>query len=152
MQRAKPLSLTRADIVDEARAWVGTPYHHQACLRGIGADCLGLVRGIWCGLYGAEPEIPPAYSPDWAEAGGQETLLGAAARHMSAVAVADMKPADVIVFRFRRGVPAKHAAVLVTPTSMVHAAEGAAAAEVPLVPWWRRRIAGVFVFPGLVDP
>ena len=41
--------LTRAAIVAEARAWIGTPYRHQASLKGIGCDCLGLLRGIWRG-------------------------------------------------------------------------------------------------------
>lgn len=34
------------DIVAHARAWVGTPFHHQARLKGIGCDCLGLVVGV----------------------------------------------------------------------------------------------------------
>jgi len=32
---------------------------------------------------------------------------------------------------------------------MVHAAEGAGVLEVPLVRWWRRRLVGVFGFPGI---
>jgi NlpC/P60 family putative phage cell wall peptidase len=34
------------DIVSHARAWVGTPFHHQARLKGKGCDCLGLVVGV----------------------------------------------------------------------------------------------------------
>ena len=50
----------RARTVAAARLWTGTPYHHQASLRGVGCDCLGLVRGVWRDLYGAEPEtVPP---------------------------------------------------------------------------------------------
>lgn len=33
-------------IVEQARTWIGTPYHHQARLKGVGCDCLGLVVGI----------------------------------------------------------------------------------------------------------
>ncbi len=33
---------------------------------------------------------------------------------------------------------------------MVHAMEGVKAAEVAVSPWWRRRIAGAFAFPGTV--
>ncbi len=50
---------TRAAIVVTARLWIGTPYLHQASLRGIGCDCLGLLRGVWRDLYGPEPEAPP---------------------------------------------------------------------------------------------
>jgi cell wall-associated NlpC family hydrolase len=44
---------TRARVVALARTWLGTPYHHQASLRGAGADCLGLLRGVYAELYGA---------------------------------------------------------------------------------------------------
>ena len=113
---------------------------------GVGADCLGLVRGVWRSLHGFEAEVPPAYSRDWAESSGEETLLGAASRHLSLIALADMQPGDVLIFRIRPSVPAKHAGILATAGTFIHAMEGGAACEVPLVPWWRRRIAGVFRF------
>jgi NlpC/P60 family putative phage cell wall peptidase len=33
-------------IVTEARAWVGTPFHHQGRVKGVGCDCIGAVLGI----------------------------------------------------------------------------------------------------------
>lgn len=33
-------------IITQARTWLGTPYHHQARLKGVGCDCLGLVVGV----------------------------------------------------------------------------------------------------------
>ena len=60
---------TRRAIISEARRWIGTPYCHQASVQGAGADCLGLLRGVWRVIYGAEPETPPPYTPDWAELG-----------------------------------------------------------------------------------
>ena len=33
-------------IVETARKWLGTPYHHQGRLKGKGCDCLGLAVGI----------------------------------------------------------------------------------------------------------
>ena len=45
-------------ILTEARSWIGTPYRHQASLKGIGCDCLGLLRGVWRGVMGEEPELP----------------------------------------------------------------------------------------------
>ena len=48
--------LTRTAIVEEARAWIGTPYRHQASLKGVGCDCLGLIRGVWRAVMGEEPE------------------------------------------------------------------------------------------------
>lgn len=51
-------------VVIAARRWIGTPYVHQAALRGAGADCLGLVRGVWREVLGEEPEPVPPYTPD----------------------------------------------------------------------------------------
>jgi NlpC/P60 family putative phage cell wall peptidase len=53
----------RLRVLSEARAWLGTPYRHQASVKGQGADCLGLIRGIYRSLYSQEPEPLPAYSP-----------------------------------------------------------------------------------------
>lgn len=138
-----------ANIVALARSWIGTPYHHQASLRTVGCDCLGLVRGVWRQAYGFDAEHPPAYARDWAESTGIETMLAAANRHLIAVPITDIAPGHVLIFRLRSTTVAKHAAILATPTSMVHAMEGGAAAEIPLSPWWHRRIAAAFAFPAL---
>jgi NlpC/P60 family putative phage cell wall peptidase len=142
---------TRADIVAEARAWLGTPYRHQASLKGVGCDCLGLVRGVWRGVIGQEPERAPPYVPGWAEASGEETLAAAGFRHLVPVRCEAAMPGDVLLFRWRAHLPAKHAAILTAATTMVHAHDGAAVAEVAVAPWWRRRLAFAFRFPGIVD-
>src|SRR5262245_14718544 len=107
----------RTTVISLARTWLGTPYHHQASLKGVGCDCIGLVRGIWRELYGAEAEARalPAYTRDWAEAQGRETLLEAARRHLVEIPHFTAQAGDVLVFRWRRGSLAKHCAVLSKP-------------------------------------
>ncbi len=139
----------RADIVAEARAWIGTRYLHQASVKGVGCDCLGLVRGVWRGCVGIEPEAPPPYAPDWAEASGEEALAAAALRHLQPVALADIGAGDIMLFRWRDGLVAKHAAIATGEGTMVHAHDGVAVCEVALAPWWRRRLAFAFAFPGV---
>ena len=143
--------VSRAAIVAEARAWLGTPYRHQASLKGVGADCLGLVRGVWRAVVGPEPEGAPPYTPDWAEALGQETMLEAARRHMPEVAPGFARAGDVLLFRMALGAPAKHAAMVVSEDRILHAYWGRAVCETRLVPWWRRRIAAAFQFLGVED-
>jgi NlpC/P60 family putative phage cell wall peptidase len=143
--------MSREQIVAEARDWIGTPYRHQASRKQVGSDCLGLVRGVWRNVIGAEPEVPPPYAPGWAEAGGLETLADAACRHLVRIDPADIRAGDVLLFRWRAHLPAKHAAIVTAPDTMVHAHDGAAVAEVDLAPWWRRRIAFAFSFPGVTD-
>jgi len=145
---------TRDAIVAEALTWVATPYRHQASLKGVGCDCLGLIRGVWRALYGDEPETAPDYTPDWAEAKGAETLAEAAGRHMTAIAPGEAEAGDVLLFRWRPNLPAKHAGILIfsSPSGLrfVHAQEGAAVTTATLTPWWRRRVAFAFRFPEIV--
>lgn len=141
--------VTRAAIVAAARGWLGTPYHHQASVKGAGSDCLGLIRGIWRELYGPEPEAMPPYTRDWGSATGAETLLAAACRHL--VKLVDERtagPGDVLVFRMRDGGVAKHAGILTGPSCLVHAQEGLGVVEIALGRWWRRRVVAAFAFPG----
>lgn len=143
--------LTRARIVESARGWIGTPYRHQASLRSIGCDCLGLVRGVWREVIGPEPEVPGPYAADWAEASGIERLADAGACHFTPVAASDFEAGDVILFRWREGLPAKHAAIATSRRSMIHAHDRARVCEVAIGSHWRQRIAFAFQFPGLAD-
>ncbi len=135
-----------SQVANLARAWVGTPYRHQAALKGVGCDCLGLVRGIHAELFGILPAAPP-YSADWAEASGVEQLIEGLSRHLDPIPVHEAAGGDVLVFRLRRGLAAKHAAIVTAAGSMVHAHEGAWVAEVPMTRWWMRHAAAAFRFP-----
>jgi NlpC/P60 family putative phage cell wall peptidase len=137
-------------IIAIANSWRGTPYRHQASLKGVGCDCLGLIRGVWREAYGAEPEQPPPYAPDWAEAAANEPLADAARRHMQEVAVADFAGGELLLFRWRPWLPAKHAGIAIDRTRMIHAQDGLRVCDVPLSPWWLRRVAYAFRFPGQV--
>lgn len=143
--------MRRAEIVAAARGWLGTPYRHQASLKGAGCDCLGLVRGVWRDLIGREPEAPPPYTPDWAEALGRETLLEAARRQMAEIAPGAARAGDVLIFRMGMGVPAKHCAILSDEGRIIHAYWGRAVVETRLTDWWARRVAAAFAFPFVED-
>lgn len=134
----------RADVVAVAQRWLGTPYQHQASCEGAGADCLGLVRGIWREVCGAEPAVVPAYTPDWSEAAKDERLLNEMGRYFQPV-TGKALVGDVLVFRLR--LVAKHLAVVSAPRKIIHAYSGRGVVETPLSSAWERRIAGVYRFP-----
>ncbi|NKX46311.1 NlpC/P60 family protein [Roseicyclus persicicus] len=137
-------------VVVAARGWLGTPYVHQASCRGAGCDCLGLLRGVWRELYGAEPEPVPGYTADWSEASGEERLWAAARRHLVEKPVADACPGDVILFRMRDGGVAKHVGLQARvgrEASFVHAYSGRGVVESALTPPWARRVVARFAFP-----
>ncbi|NCO22181.1 MAG: peptidase [Rhodobacterales bacterium] len=144
------MSATGAAAVVIARRWIGTPYLHQASCLGAGADCLGLIRGVWRGLNGCEPADVPAYTPDWSEPQRDERLWRAAAAHLNTAPLGDLAPGDVVLFRMRDGSVAKHLGIVgrVAPdATFIHAYTGHGVVESPLSLPWRRRIVARFEFP-----
>lgn len=141
-----------SQIVTAARGWIGTPYHHQAATCGAGSDCLGLIRGIWREVYGAEPETPPPYTADWSEPQGEERLWAAAMRHLSPVIDTQWRPGRVLLFRMRRGAVAKHLGIsseIAGAPAFIHAYSGQGVVESPLSAPWRKRVVAQFQFPHL---
>lgn len=145
------MSIARSQIVSAARDWIGTPYRHQASLKGVGSDCLGLMRGVWRELVGEEPEALPAYSPHWAESTRREQLFDVALRHLIAGDRKNLVPGDVLLFRLRPDLPAKHCGFYVGDQRMVHAQERVGTVETSLGPWWQKRLCASFQFPDLGD-
>ena len=140
----------RVEIVAAARLWIGTPYRHQAARRGAGADCLGLVRGVWRDLHGTEPEAVPAYSMDWSEPQGEERLWEAARRHLAELPPGPVSLGDVILFRMHAGAVAKHLGIVTrggAEPGFVHAYARHGVIESPLSAPWSRRIVARFEFP-----
>ena len=142
--------------LQEARRWLGTPYRHQASCRGAGTDCLGLVRGIYRALYGQEPETVPAYTPEWAEVSGEETLHDAALRHLEPAPLDHLRAGDVLLFRMMPHSPIKHAGILTGTTTatggdtMIHAYSGRAVCETHLGRWWHTRLAAACRWPARI--
>lgn len=137
-----------------ARTWVGTPYRHQASVQGAGCDCLGLVRGVWRGLYGAEPEPIPPYSSDWGEPDGCEALWQAALRRLVEMPLAPDIIGTVLLFRMRDDSVAKHLGIQATigpKSTFIHAYDRHGVVESPLSDPWRRRVVARFAFPEEMD-
>jgi NlpC/P60 family putative phage cell wall peptidase len=135
-------------IVAIGWTWLGTPYRHQAGVKGAGADCLGLIRGVWREVVGREPEAPPPYTADWMETSGDEQLWRAADRLLSP-GVGD-HPGEVLLFRMERRSPAKHLAILAGDgpnATIIHAYSGRSVIKSPFGESWRRRVVAAFRFP-----
>lgn len=137
-------------VVTTARDWIGTPYMHQASVKWVGCDCLGLLRGIWRELVGPEPEVLPAYSGDWAEMCDQERLWAGLARYLVCKPVEDAQPGDVVLFRMRRSASAKHLGIqgdVGRSASFVHAYSGHGVTESALDVSWENRLVARFTLP-----
>jgi NlpC/P60 family putative phage cell wall peptidase len=137
-------------FVASARGWLGTPYLHQASVRGAGTDCLGLLRGLWRECIGDEPEFVPAYSPDWSVSTGREDLAAAADRWLVRKGPDAEAAGDVLLFRMRPNAVAKHlgiAADIGEHPTFIHAYTGHGVIENTLSAPWRRKIVARYSFP-----
>lgn len=103
---------TRADILAEAREWVGTPYHHQQMAKGLGCDCVGLVRGVGI-ITGAMPER----REDWARFNGYgrrpnpRRMLEGMRTFLVRVRKGRERPGDIAWLEWRADLP-MHLAIL----------------------------------------
>ncbi len=132
-------------VISAARGWLGTPYHDQASLKGVGCDCLGLIRGVWREVVGPEPLEMPPYSRGWGEMGRHELLIEAA---RGCMVPSGLVAGAVVVLRMRAGAIAKHAGILTGNATFIHSYERLGVCEVAFTTAWRRRVAASFLMPG----
>ncbi len=89
----------------------------------------------------------PAYSRDWGDATGSETLLAAAARNLVPIDKSHAQPGDILVFRMVESGVAKHAGIMMSAQSFIHSQEGLGTVEAELIKWCRRRLVAAYAFP-----
>lgn len=100
-------------IVIQARTWLGTPFHHQARLKGKGCDCLGLIVGVVdeLGLKDVHGRLLSSYDeitypkePDGAY------LIDKLTDILIEVPIADARAGDLALFKVREN--PQHLAIL----------------------------------------
>jgi len=132
-----------AAIVEAARGWVGTPYRHLAARRGVGCDCIGLIRGVWGEVIGIAPELPP-YRADWRDGTHSAELRALAEQCLRPGA---MGPGAVLLFRIGASMAPRHCGIFVGDGRFVHAQERLGVVEGNLTDGWARRVVSTFAFP-----
>jgi NlpC/P60 family putative phage cell wall peptidase len=136
--------ITPADVVAEARSWVGTPYHHQARVKNVGVDCAGLVIGVAreLGMFDVEYQ-------DYGRIPYQGLLPAICDRHL--VRCESLQPACVLVMSFLlQPGSEQHLAILTDTGTIVHAYESAGACvEHQYSVSWQRRTRIIYRYPGV---
>lgn len=133
-------------VAAAARDWLGTPYRHRASTLGAGCDCLGLLRGVWRGLYGAEPVAVPVYRADWRHDPHPAALREAAERFL-VVEDGPVVVGQVVLFRLGGRDEPRHCGIMISATRFIHAQEHLGVVEANLTAGWAKRVSGRYRFP-----
>ncbi len=136
----------RSEIVSAASAWIGTPYRHQASLKGAGCDCLGLIRGVWLDVFGSNSQKPPPYSRYGNDPDSAFQLLEAAQKYLIPKKHVPL-PGLVLLFQIHKNLPPRHCAILIENNRFIHAQERHGVIVTPLSNSWQRRIHSIYAFP-----
>lgn len=136
-------------IVLQARTWIGTPFHHQARLKGKGCDCLGLIVGVvdelelkdsTGRLLASYDEVAYSKEPDGAYLIQKLTGL------LEEVPVAEARAGDLALFKVREN--PQHLAILTDyegMIGMIHCyAQARRVVEHRLDDDWKSRLIKVF--------
>lgn len=122
-----PADTIRAEIVAEARRWLGTPYRHQAALFGIGVDCIGLIRRVGeavGGLVVTEARYRPFAG--YSRSPNPRRMGAGLAAFFDEIPFADADDGDVFWMSWAPQAPPMHTAIAATwngERTIVHAAE-----------------------------
>jgi NlpC/P60 family putative phage cell wall peptidase len=134
------------DVVEAARQWLGTPYRHRASLRGVGCDCLGLLRGVWRELHGAEPLAVPAYRAAGPDPDNDGAMRRAAEQCLVRVD-GPIAAGQVVLFQLGGQAEPRHCGIMISDRRFIHAQEHFGVVEANLGAAWARRISGRYRFP-----
>jgi cell wall-associated NlpC family hydrolase len=115
---------TRAQIAAEARTWLGTRWQHQARLKGVATDCIGLVAGVAHALRlpGSDEWMVDQRFRSYGRTPDPELLLAGCAEFMDPIPVAAATLGDVLVMRAANVEQPTHFAIVsgVDPTYIIH--------------------------------
>jgi NlpC/P60 family putative phage cell wall peptidase len=139
----------RGEIVAAARRWLGTPYHHQGRLKGVGCDCLGLIASV-----GQELGLTTFDSTDYAAQPDGATLESNCNRYLvTRPEDAAPRAGDVALFWIEiRRLP-QHLAIFVPwdeRTGIIHAhMRFGEVKQHAFDEFWSKRLVRIYSYPGV---
>lgn len=110
----------REKLINEAKAWLGTPYHSEARLKGVGCDCGQFLIGV---LENTEllPHLEiPHYPVDIACHCATPRYLMKIEEYCDRVEDGTRKTGDILVFKFKGSKVPHHAGFVVDKDYMIH--------------------------------
>lgn len=146
---------TREAIVAEARSWINTRWQHQASVKGVATDCIGLVGGVgvrlrmpdalvWaadqrCRAYGRKPDV--------------EALRAGCEAYLEQIPVDSAGLGDILLMRYEPDSDPRHFTIIsaLDPMYIIHAfATARKVVENRVDRAWHDRIVGAYRYRGVV--
>ena len=144
--------LTRSEAVAEARTWLGTPFHHQASVKGAGCDCIGLIKGVGTALtlVDYDPSSPEAQAfANYSMLPNSRRMREGLTTWLVETPVPEATLADIYFMAWGR--EPQHVA-LITDKGIIHSYSGVGkVVEHALDEDWRRRIVAAYRYPYFVE-
>lgn len=112
----------RNEIIDEARTWIGTPFHHQQCLKGHGVDCVQFVSAVGARLNLCQ-RIPKEKS-NYPRRPRPKDLINGMKQYLYELDLNcdSFDIGDIALIEWRSGLP-MHLAIYSGNNSIIHATE-----------------------------
>ncbi|QQR69243.1 MAG: peptidase P60 [Alphaproteobacteria bacterium] len=144
--------ITRSDAVAEARAWLGTPFHHQASVKGVGCDCIGLIKGVGValGLVDYDPASPEAQAfANYSMLPNSRRMREGLTTWLVSIPVSEATLADILFMAWGR--EPQHVA-LITDKGIIHSYSGVGkVVEHALDEDWKHRIVAAYRYPYFIE-
>jgi len=137
-------------IVDKAREYVGTPFHHQGRLKGVGVDCVGLIICVSKELgLGLEKYDNTNYS----RSPSSTALFDVIAKtNLVELPSLDIQLGDILVFFLNPRTRAPQHIAFFSDIGMIHTYEKAKkVSEHSFTKKWRESLLTVFRFPQAME-
>lgn len=113
-----PTTYRRRRILEVARSWLGTPFHHGARVKGAGVDCAQFLAAVYeeAGIV-EQVALPATYPPDWFLHQHDSRYVDGLLEHTRRVDTPE--PGDLAAFQFGRSL--SHGAIVVAWPTIIHA-------------------------------
>ncbi len=104
-------------IIKEAREWVGTPFHHNQCLKGHGVDCVNLVVGVGHNL--GICELLDSKYKNYSQKPSPKFFISGMEFFLNKIENDEFQPGDICAIAWKRNLP-MHAAIYIGNDSIIH--------------------------------
>ena len=147
------MMITRMEVVEEARTWIDTPFRDQGYTKGIGVDCLGLIKGLARDLNLCKKDIANMsdFTLPYGKMPNRSVIIPALKRHLVLISRDELDIADIILYLGRH--EPQHLAIK-TDTGIIHSYQpyGAVKEHSMTLEWANpSRMLGIYRFPIFVE-